>query len=223
MKITLDERLSACANFVRENSVLADVGTDHAYLPAFLISNGKIKSALACDVNEKPLESAKQTVIDAGVVDKVTLRLCDGLCGVKKDEFTDLVVAGMGGELIIKILSDCPYIKSEKFNLVLQPMSKVYDFRKWLCENGFLIIDEKAAVANNKVYTVINAKFVGGNTQKDEVFYHFGKLLDKTDEKAKLYIEKQKKSLVKRAKGILSSNAQDLEALEILAMLEKID
>lgn len=223
MKITLDERLSACADFVRENSVLADVGTDHAYLPAFLILNGKINSALGCDINEKPLESAKQTVIDSGVLDKVTLKLCDGLCGVDKDEFDDLVVAGMGGELIIKILSDCPYIKNEKYNLILQPMSKVYELRKWLCENGFLIVDEKSAVANNKVYTVINTKFVGGNTLQDESFYHFGKLLLKKDEKSKLYVAKQKISLTKRAKGVLSSDAQNPQAQEILKMLEKID
>ena len=222
MKINLDERLSACAEFVRENSVLADIGTDHAYLPAALILNGKIKSALGCDINKQPLESAKQTVIESGVSESVCLRLCDGLLGVKADEFTDLVIAGMGGELIVKILCDCPYIKNEKYNLVLQPMSKAYDLRKWLCENGFLILDEMAAVANNKIYTVINARFNDEECKKDESFYHFGKLLLKNDEKSLRYVEKQKNSLLKRANGMLLSNSENKQAKEILKMIENL-
>ena len=222
MNINLDERLLCCAEFVRENSVLADVGTDHAYLPTALILKGKIKAALGCDINEKPLSSAKQTIDEAEVSDKVKLRLCDGLCGVEKHEFTDVVIAGMGGELIIKILADCPYIKDEKYNLILQPMSKAYDLRKWLCENGFFVVEEKAAVANNKIYTVINAKFVGENTDADESFYHFGKLLFKDDEKSKMYVEKQKNSLEKRAKGILSADSENKIAKEILNMIKEI-
>ena len=154
MNITLDERLFTCAEFVRENSVLADVGTDHAYLPAFLLKQGKIRFALCCDINEKPLESAKATVKEYGVANRVKLYLCDGLSGVEKDEFSDLVIAGMGGEMIIKILTDCPYIK-----------------------------DEKAAESNNKIYTVINAVFCGKAQNQDEKYYYFGEFLRKNDEK----------------------------------------
>ncbi len=222
MNLTLDERLSACAEFVRENSILADVGTDHAYLPSYLLQKGKIKSAVASDINEKPLESARQTVSECSVEDKVTLKLCGGLDGINEDEFSDLVIAGMGGEMIISILSDCPYIKSEKYNLVLQPMSKVYDVRKWLCENGFLIIDEKCAIANSKIYTVINAQFCNEKSNKDDLFYYFGKHLLKQDEKSKLYVDKIKTSLVKKAKGMLLANSEDKCALDILKMLDNI-
>lgn len=222
MNLTLDERLSACADFVRENSILADVGTDHAYLPSQLLQSGKIKSAIAADINEKPLESAKQTIKDCLVEDKVTLKLCSGLDDIYEDEFTDLVIAGMGGELIISILSACPYIKNEKYNLVLQPMSKAYDLRKWLCENGFLIKDEKCAIANKKVYTVINASFCEKGCSKDEMFYYFGKHILKNDEKSKQYVNKIKTSLIKKANGILSSNSDESYAKGILEMLESV-
>ena len=222
MNLTLDERLSACADFVRENSILADIGTDHAYLPAQLLQSCKIKSAIAADVNEKPLESARQTIKDCLVEDKVKLKLCSGLDDIEADEFSDLVIAGMGGELIISILSACPYIKNEKYNLVLQPMSKAYELRKWLSENGFLIKDEKGAVANGKVYTIINAEFCENASVETEEFYYFGKHLSKSDEKSKQYVDKIKTSLLKRAKGILSANSDDTYAKQILKMLNEI-
>ena len=114
MNIILDERLITCADFVRSGSTFADIGTDHAYLPAYLISKGKIKSALACDVNKKPLESAAATIRDY-CVENIELRLCDGLSGVGENEFDDLCIAGMGGELIIKILAECKYIKNDRY------------------------------------------------------------------------------------------------------------
>lgn len=222
MNITLDERLFTCAEFVRENSVLADVGTDHAYLPAFLLKQGKIRFALCCDINEKPLESAKATVEEYGVADGVKLYLCDGLSGVEKDEFSDLVIAGMGGEMIIKILTDCPYIKDEKYNLILQPMTKAYELRRFLCENGFLIKDEKAAESNNKIYTVINAVFCGKAQNQDEKYYYFGEFLRKNDEKSQKYKQKIKNSLIKKAKGILSADNENTQAKAIVSLCEDI-
>ena len=139
------------AEYMRVGNFLWFYEESSAAFPDDLILNGKISKALACDINEKPLESAKSTVEENNVSDKVELRLCDGLCGVNDGEFTDLVIAGMGGELIVKILSACGYIKNEKYRLILQPMSKAYELRKYLCENGFEISDEKAAISNNKI------------------------------------------------------------------------
>lgn len=222
MSITLDDRLQTCADFVRERAVLADVGTDHAYLPVYLIQQGKISFALACDINKQPLLSAKETVTEYGVDENVSLRLCDGLEGIDENEFSDLVIAGMGGELIIKILQNCSYIKNSRYRLILQPMSKVYDLRRWLVENGFEISDEKAASANNKIYTVLCVQYFGENSQQSEEFYHFGKLLEKEDEKSKEYVDKTKKSLIKRAKGILSADNENKQAKELLSLCERI-
>ena len=222
MKITLDERLNTCAEFVRENAVLADVGTDHAYLPTALIKSGKIKSALACDINALPLESARATVSENGIENAVQLRLCDGLSGVLADEFTDLVIAGMGGEMIVKILSSCDYIKNEKYRLILQPMSKAEILRKFLADNGFEIIDEKAAESNKKIYTVICAEFTGKPYTANEEFLYFGKLISKRDKNATLYKRKIIRSLEKQANGILSADSENARAKGILKMLDNI-
>lgn len=223
MNIKLDERLLACAQFVRENAKLADIGTDHAYLPVFLLKQGKICSALGCDINEKPLLRAKATVEAYGAYDKVELRLCDGLSGIEKAEFSDLVIAGMGGELIIKILSDCTYIKNEKYNLILQPMTKAYELRRWLTQNGFLIKDEKSAESNGKIYTVINAEFCEKNQKKyDEKYYYFGEFLKKNDENSQKYKQKIKNSLIKKANGILSSDSENKQAKALISLCEDI-
>ena len=220
MSLKLDDRLRACADFIREGKVLCDVGTDHAYLPTFLIKTGKISKALACDINEQPLMSAKATVTENGVFDNVTLRLCNGLDGVFENEFDDLVIAGMGGELIINILEACPYIKNEKYNIVLQPMSKVYDLRKWLTQNGFEITDEQAVRASGKIYTVMNVCYCKSQ-EKDEFYFHFGSL-GKSDEPLAIeYCKKIKNALIKKANGILSADKNDKTALELIKIAEK--
>ncbi len=221
-KNLLDERLLACAEFVREKSVLADVGTDHAYLPVSLILDGKIERALACDINEKPLEKAKETAQKYDVFDKISFRLCDGLKGVFENEFSDLAIAGMGGEMIAKILENCPYIKCDKYNLILQPMTKANVLRKFLCENGFEIVDEKALKANSKIYTVINAKYSKNEQKCDLLFEYLGKLSEKGDENALAYKRKVKNSLLKKAKGILSADKENEFAKNLIKTAEKI-
>ncbi len=221
-KKLLDERLFACAEFVRERSVLADIGTDHAYLPVSLILDGKIDFALACDINEKPLEKAKYTALKYNVFNKISFRLCDGLNAISKDEFSDLVIAGMGGEMIAKILCGCPYIKSEKYNLILQPMSKANVLRKFLCENGFEILQEKAVISNGKIYSVINAKFSRDIKKCDLLFEYLGALQKQNDENAIAYKKKIKHSLLKKAKGILSADSENEQAKMLLETAEKI-
>lgn len=220
--LKLDERLSACAGFIRENSIVADIGTDHGYLPAFLILNKRIKSAIACDINEKPLEKAKETAEKFGVTDKISFRLCDGLNGIESFEFEDLVIAGMGGELIANIISRSEYIKNEKYNLILQPMSKAEILREYLSENGFEIISEKAVISNGKINTVINARFFENSTVKDPYFYYTGKLSEAFDEASTAYKKKLKNSLIKKAEGILSADKDNDTAKELLKIAEKI-
>ena len=100
----LDERLSLCAEFVREGVRLADVGTDHAYLPVWLACSGKIRSAVACDVRVGPLENAKANIQKYHVGNIVSTVLSDGLDSISPDLADDIVLAGMGGELITKII-----------------------------------------------------------------------------------------------------------------------
>ncbi|MBR6874655.1 MAG: SAM-dependent methyltransferase, partial [Ruminococcus sp.] len=105
-----DNRLLACARLVR-GSRAADVGTDHGYLPMYLVQNGICESALACDINEKPLASARENIEKAGLSDKIGVYLSDGLGSVPCEGITDVIVAGMGGELIADIISRANWIK----------------------------------------------------------------------------------------------------------------
>ncbi len=221
-KIKLDQRLLACAQYVREGSRIADIGTDHAYLPTYLVQSGKTALAYACDVNEKPLLSAKETIQKYGVQQNVSLRLCNGLEAIEKAEVDDIVIAGMGGELIIEILSACSYIKSENLRLILQPMSKAHLLRRFLCENGFEILDETACDSNDKIYTVLCCEYSGATECKDDKFYYFGRHLEKTDDNSKKYKQKIKNSILKQANGILKSKPCDKQAKELLSICEQI-
>lgn len=150
----LSKRLALCAGFVRGRRV-CDVGTDHAYLIAELLSKVKCDTAVAADINEKPLSAARETLRKAGVLDRTDVILSDGLKSVPESGITDIVIAGMGGELIADILSRCDWLEGK--NLVLQPMSRAAELIDFLCGNGFEVIGQKAVTDGRFCYTVINA------------------------------------------------------------------
>lgn len=195
---SLDNRLKLCADFVRRDTTLADIGTDHAYLPIWLVSNAIVKKALACDINEGPLNSGKADVEKYNLSKKITLRLCDGLKNVKENEADDIVIAGMGGELIAKILDDCSWAKTQGKHYILQPMTKCEVLIRYLYENGFEIIKQKACVSDNKHYTVMLVQYTGKSVCVDESFYFTGKL-DKKDASSKAYLEHIVSHLEKRS------------------------
>ena len=209
---SLDERLTLCASFVRQGKKVADIGTDHAYLPVYLVYTGKAVSAVATDINEGPLNSAKLNVEKYGLSDKIDLRLCDGLDKVTREDADDIIIAGMGGELIRDILKRCDFIKDSDVNLILQPMTKYEELIRYLYDNGFYISKQKACKAGSKIYTVILASYSGEiRSYSDEDIYTGA--LDLCD---KLSVEflKQTVSHLKK-KGIkdkdLQSTAQRLE------------
>ena len=138
-RIKLDQRLLSVASLVRKNKVVADVGTDHAYVVAYLIENGITERAIASDINKGPLENARQTLVDCGIEDKVSLILSDGLKNIPENSCEDIVIAGMGGILISEILENAPWIKNDNMHIIAQPMTHAEVLRKWLFENGFEI------------------------------------------------------------------------------------
>ena len=202
---SLDSRLSLCASFVRDGVKIADIGTDHAYLPIWLLLNGKIESALACDINEGPLNSGKADVLRYDLSDKITLRLSDGLENVEECEADDIIIAGMGGELISRILSNCSWAKNKEKRFILQPMTKCEVLIKWLYESGFEIIEQKACECDKKHYTVMVAKYSGNCTTPSRSFLYLGKL-DTEDENSKAYLSHIVSHLEKRAIGDKSLN-----------------
>ena len=153
-KLELSPRLAAIAALVPAGARLADVGTDHAYLPVRLLLDGKIQSAVATDVNEGPLRRGRETAERYGVGD-LSFRRCDGLADVRADEVDAVAIAGMGGDLIARILAAAPWTKQVK--LILQPMTAQVDLRKWLIENGYCIQTETLAQEGKKLYVILSA------------------------------------------------------------------
>ena len=134
-QLDLSPRLAALAALVPAGARLADVGTDHAYLPVWLLLRGKIRGAIASDVNPGPLDRGRETARAYGVEDKIDIRRCDGLAGLTAGEADTIVIAGMGGDLIARILAQAPWTR--EVALLLQPMSSQEDLRQWLAENGY--------------------------------------------------------------------------------------
>jgi len=167
----------SAAALVPEGSVLLDVGTDHGYLPAYLILNGRISEAGASDINKDPLSKAVSTARRYGVADKMSFYLSDGLDSVSDLYRYDCIsICGMGGELIARILSDSEYVRSGKASLVLQPMSSVEELSEYLAAEGFGITDECIAFAAGKLYRVLRVSFDGVERALTPVEHILGKL-----------------------------------------------
>lgn len=199
-ELQLDKRLRLCAEFVRRGSIPADIGTDHAYLPVWLCRSGICPSAIASDINPDPLSRGRQTVENAGLSDKIELRLSDGLREIKENEADDIIIAGMGGETIAKIIGDCPYAKNRGKRFILQPMTRSEVLTEYLCENGFSIIAQDCCVASNKCYTVMCVNFTGDIKNTDELFYYTG-ILNPENETHRRFMQRHIERLRKKAKG----------------------
>ena len=174
--IHLTPRLSAVANFIEKGSVLADIGTDHAYLPAYLIQNGIITRAFACDINAGPLNNAKTTVKDAGIAG-VEFILSDGLQGLEpqKEAFDTIVIAGMGGELICDILTAAPWCHQKNYTFILQPMTRANVLRRYLYAHGFEILHESIAKEKDKLYNIMKVRFTSHKSALSEAQALLGK------------------------------------------------
>ncbi len=196
----LSPRLQMCANMINPNASIVDVGTDHAYLPIWLARMGRISKAIACDINLMPLERAKKNIDKYEVSSIIETRISDGLKGINEGEVDEIIIAGMGGELIAKIIEDTEWIKSKK--LILNPMSSDMNLRVYLSKNGYEINEEVAVLSDNKVYTVMNCEYTGKENNYCDEYYFVGKLLENNLNKDTLiYINNQIKDLKNRKKG----------------------
>ena len=148
----LTPRLRTLADLVPQDARLADVGTDHAYLPVWLLLQGRISRAIAADLREGPLNRARETARQYQVEDKVSFRLCDGLSLVDREEVDVISIAGMGGETIAAILQAAPWAR-EKL-LLLQPMTSFPDLRLWLQQHAYAIQKERIVREGERLYTV---------------------------------------------------------------------
>ncbi|MBR1779759.1 MAG: SAM-dependent methyltransferase [Clostridia bacterium] len=205
----LDARLKACADFVRGNAKIADIGTDHAYLPIYLINTKKVKKAIATDIKEGPLLNAKKSVEKYNLTEAIDLRLSDGLKNISPSEVDDIIISGLGGEIIRDILSEVEWLEDSKKRLILQPMSMEEKVREFLYARRFKVISEKVVISGNKVYIVIYAKFSGENYPASDMYPYIGTLGENLTPENKIYIHRKIKSLSNRLKGL--AREEDLE------------
>ena len=158
-QLELTPRLRAAAELVREGSSLADIGTDHAYLPVWLLLEGRISRAIAADLRPGPLDRARATARQHRCSDRVDFRLCDGLTGLHPGEADTIVIAGMGGETIARILEGAHWVRDAAVTLILQPMSAQPDLRRWLWRAGFGLEQERIICEGEKLYNIFLARF----------------------------------------------------------------
>lgn len=220
--LLLDPRLSAAASLVREGCAVCDVGTDHGYLAVSLLLDGVTDHVTACDINEKPLSAAAQTAQKYGVTERLVLRLSDGLLSVPENEAEDIVICGMGGELIAKILSDCPYTKETARRLILQPMTQVTFLRRYLCKAGYSILRELPVTDKSHAYTVMHCAYTGERRECTDLFSHVGKIPDAKNEAARTWLLREQKRLTRIAEGLKQGGAQPERAARYLALAEEI-
>lgn len=199
--IKLDARLQAAASLVRQGAVVADIGSDHAYLPIYLCQSGRISKAIASDINEGPVENAKENIAANSLCEKITAIRANGLQGLESYPFDTVCVCGMGGELIFDIIN-CETVKKRRPELILQPMSSIHDLSYLLAKSGFSIIDDILIKDGKKIYRVMKVLYTDKSYPLSPIEAYIGRInLDRGDGVTIEYL----KSLRKTNKRIIES------------------
>lgn len=172
----LDRRLAALAAFVPPSVCLADIGTDHAYLPTWLVQQGRITRAIASDVLPGPCQAAEKTVAAAGLTAQIAVRCGDGLATLTPGEADTIAIAGMGGPTMLAILEREPAVVAQAQQLILQPMGGVAGVRRWLYEHGWHLEGENVVVERGRWYEILSAR-PGRRACPDEALLWLGPLL----------------------------------------------
>ncbi len=193
----LSDRLLLVADWVKPKSIVADIGTDHAYLPIYLASQGICSKAVALDVRKKPLERAKEHIVQFGVSDKVEIRLSDGMDALLPMEADVVTICGMGAKLMMDILERGRKKVDSTTQLLLSPQSELRLFRIFLHENGIQILRENMMKEDNQYYVLMDCRW---NTiekkQKDTNFQSYSDM-EEMNFRYGEYLLKSKNSILK--------------------------
>ena len=218
----LEPRLFSAVSYVRLGASIADIGTDHAYLPIYLLREGIASGALACDIGAGPISCACENISAAGLSDRISTLQTDGLHGVERFSPDHILIFGMGGELIVKILSEAPWVCDPAIRLILQPMSRAEVVRKYLWENGFRIVGETLSQEDDRIYQTLCAEWCGKTEPFDPIDCLVGKREQLASAPLSLAFLKQKIRIARQIiAGKSRSKSPDLVAeREILQTLE---
>ena len=154
------------AELVPKSEIAADVGTDHGYLSVWLLQSGRAARVLASDIHEGPLNRARQTAAEFDLEAQMETYLCDGLQFSGSEQAQTIIIAGMGGETMISILSAAPWTKQGR-TLILQPQSKRTELEQWLCGNGYALKDAKLCRDTGKLYLALSVQGGEAGTYRD--------------------------------------------------------
>ena len=211
----LTPRLTAVADLVLPCDCVADIGTDHAYVPIYLLQAGKVSRAIAADIHKQPLENARRSVEHYGLEDRVELRLSDGLQNICAGEAQTIIIAGMGGEQIAEMLYLTPWLQKKDTQLVLQPMTHSEDVRRALRENGFSKVFETTVAEGRRIYLVISAAW--NDTKMSRVTAgsdYIGALRPHEVETDRLFLQNVLRRLQTKADALREKGDQQAAALQ---------
>jgi len=210
MKLPLSNRLLACCDFVSKGDRIADVGCDHGYLSIHLLTQGIAESAIASDVAEGPLQSARRNARKYGVSKNIDFYLSDGVQNIPRD-FDTLVCAGMGADTMISILDAAPWLKDGKYRLILQCQSKRPELRKYLYANGFYIRRETLAQDGKFIYPIMEVVYTPGESLKEAEYYITPALLASGSELLPAFLERVTDGLQKTVDGLSRTGSERYE------------
>lgn len=214
----LSKRLQAVADLVSDGLVVADVGTDHGYIPIYLLEAGKGLKAFAMDVNKGPLLRAKEHIEEHGLGGRIETRLSDGVKHLQVGECDAVVIAGMGGALTVKILDEGKEVFKNLTEFVLQPQSELHKVREYLHEQGYCIVAEDMAWEDGKFYPMM--KVINGEPATyNAIEFRYGKLLlAERHPVLKMFLEKEKNT-----KKMILQNLQKESGLHIEVRKKEIE
>lgn len=215
-KINISNRLLECAKRVSKNSKIVDIGSDHAYLPIYLCANGIVNYAIACDINTGPLGVSKKNIKKYNLENSIFARLSNGLEDIKDTEVDEVIIAGMGGNLISNILNKSLKQNKKFKKYILQPVQYELNLREYLCDFGFEITYENIIESDKKIYVVIEAVYKNkrynlSNLEKYIGTTNFIENIDKSKKIYNTYIEKKLNSLYNQKKGAQITKNFELE------------
>ncbi|MDO4458686.1 MAG: class I SAM-dependent methyltransferase [Clostridia bacterium] len=215
------KRLMTCASFVREGAKFVDIGSDHGYLPVYLKLKNKVETAIAADIGEAPLSSARKNAAKYGA--DIECILSDGFDNINPESISDAVIAGMGGELISKIINKAEFLRNKEIRLILQPMTGESELREYLYSNGFEIEAEKTCLDEGKIYSVICCHYSGEKITADDLKLAMGEIAPHSEDSEK-YAEKVTKRLKNKLIGAEhSGNMEEAENLKtLISQIEEI-
>lgn len=239
MKLT--DRMQGVADLVTPGLVLADIGTDHSYLPIYLVKNGIVPQAIAMDVNKGPLKKAQENIEAEGLSDRITTRLSDGLTKLEDGEAKSIIIAGMGGRLVLNILFASKHQWRFVEEFILQPQSELEFFRRQMKEWGFVCVDENMIFDDGKYYPMGRYVYRGTDVQEavflsdedmsqtqtgtqDRVYFKYGEqLLQKGNATLQEYLMKEESHLKHLLQMVSESTAEEAKSRRLEEISLKLE